>query len=236
VSTSRVAIIAALPTETRELARTWPRQSVTEGGRTVQLAWSNDAVVASAGMGPTNALRALAAVRALTEIRCVLSIGFAGALTEDGESGQVFEPSQIIDSSTGERFETTAGDGSTLVTIRRVAGPDEKLRLASTYSAQCCDMEAAALARNCIAQRAPFYAIKAISDELDFSLPALEKFTTQDGQFRTVAFALYAAAHPGLWHPIRVLASGASAARDSLANAVGEWMTGNPTVIYPVKS
>lgn len=228
MSTPRVAIIAALANETRELARTWPRQSVTEAGGTVQLAWSTDAVVASAGMGPTNALRALAAVCSLTEVRAVLSIGFAGALTEDGEAGQSFQPSEVIDSSTGERFQTAAGDGSTLVTISRMADPAEKLRLAATYAAQCCDMEAATLARNSYALGMPFYAIKAISDELDFSLPALARFTTEDGHFRTIAFILYASVRPALWHPIRILASGAAAARDSLASAVNEWMTANP--------
>jgi nucleoside phosphorylase len=227
-SDARVAIIAALPTETRVLTRTWPRQSATQDGSTVQLAWSTDAVVAYAGMGPTNALRALAAARSLSQIRAVLSIGFAGALTEDGEPGQVFQPSEIIDSSTGERFRTTAGDGSTLVTIARMAGPAEKLRLAAAYSAQCCDMETAALARNCLAENISFYAIKAISDDNDFGLPALEKFTTSGGQFRTIAFALYAAVRPALWHPIRQLASGAAAAREALAIAVAEWMTANP--------
>jgi adenosylhomocysteine nucleosidase len=226
--TARIAIVAALATETRTLVRSWPRQSVQSAGRTVSLAWSQQGVVAWAGMGPQNAIRALEAASALTSIEAVISIGFAGALTEDGLPGDLLQPSLIVDSRTGERFRTKSGDGSTMVTVERMADSEEKERLAETYGAQCCDMEAAGLARICLAQGLPFYAIKAISDDIDFSLPALEKFTTPQGDFRTGAFALYAIVHPGLWHSLVRLEQGASAAREALASGVREWVTSHP--------
>jgi adenosylhomocysteine nucleosidase len=220
----RVAIIAAMPVELKELARTWPRQSVAAGTATAQIWWSNTAVAACAGMGPQQAIRALAAVRSVADVRAVVSIGFAGALQEASVPGDVFLPSMVIDSNTGERIRTAAGDGSTLVTIARMADAEEKQRLAETYGAHCCDMEAAGLARHCVAAGLPFYALKAISDDIDFSLPALEKFTTRDGQFRTAAFVAHVLLRPALWHKLVQLQRGSAAASHALAAAVAGWM------------
>jgi adenosylhomocysteine nucleosidase len=211
-SSSRVAIIAALPHEIAVLTRGWRRQALVSGSRKLTLLWSELAVAVSAGMGGQNAVRALDAVRILTPVSAVVSAGFAGALTPDILVGQVLRPSTLVDARTGERFSIAEGDGSCCVTLPVVAGKEEKSRLAATYQAQLVEMEAASLARVCSAQELPFYAFKAISDASDFSLPGLENYVTPEGEFRTSAFALHLAVHrrirPWLRHGARYTGRG----------------------------
>ena len=225
--TPRVAIVAALPREIAELTRAWPRQNLDIAGREHTIAWSDGvggAVVIAAGMGARNAQRALIAVESITPIHTVISAGFAGALNPELLPGDVLRPSVVIDAATGERLSLAEGDGSVAVTIGSVADAPEKQRLAATYSAQIAEMEAAGLARLCSAKGLPCLAFKAISDDSEFSLPSLNRFATDDGQFRTLAFALHVALRPGLWDSARALGAGAKLAQASLTKALQSWL------------
>lgn len=222
--TPRIAIIAALPREIADFTREWPRQDV-EGVRPgLILGWSDRAVALAGGIGAANAVRALHEVLAFTPINFVVSAGFAGALRHDIEVGQVLRPSTIIDAQTGERFSVAHGDGTLAVTTPVIANAEEKLRLEESYGAHIAEMEAAGLARACLAAGIPFAAIKAVSDDAFFSLPVLQKFTTPAGQFRTAAFAFHVAVRPHLWHAAATLGIGAAKASEALGTALTSWL------------
>jgi nucleoside phosphorylase len=229
---SRIAIVAALPREISQMTLGWSRQTVAAGARTFSLAWSDDAIAVAGGMGGANAVRALDLIqncdagRSLGPIRGVVSVGFAGALTAQSHVGRVLRPSTVVDVRTGERFAAAEGDGSVCVTAPVIAGVEEKARLAAAYDAKLVEMEAAPLARICAAQGLPFYAFKSISDAYDFSLPALGRFSTPDGKFRTAAFALHVALRPALWRPAMELGRGAGIAQVTLAAEVRSWLAG----------
>ena len=82
------------------------------------------------------------------------------------------------------------------------------------------DMEAATVAKLARARGLPFRAIKAISDEHDFELEALNHFADQRGQFRTAAFALHAAMRPALWKSTMQLGRASAEAIRALDQAV----------------
>ena len=99
--------------------------------------------------------------------------------------------------------EMPAGHG-VLVSAAGVAGVEQKAKLAESYGAQAVDMEAAAVARGAQAQGVGFLAVKAISDESDFHMPALDRFVDEtepisDGKVRDfcgVASVALAAGNP----------------------------------------
>jgi hypothetical protein len=66
--------------------------------------------------------------------------------------------------------------------------------------------------------------VKVISDEIDFELPATDRFVDPAGQFRSVKFALHVALRPWLWaatiHLARNSAQAAQALCDHLKRGV----------------
>lgn len=193
------AIIAALPREVRSLVgKTRPAADLL--GRGIHLYRLPTAVVVTAGMGEARASLAFASVIAEFAPECVISAGLAGGCGTAVSAGSVFEAGMVISAQTGERYRTSAYDGSkVLVTTATVAGIQEKARLSATYAASLVDMEAAAVARLSLAHGLRFRAIKAISDAHDFELASLSRFGGTRGQFRTAAFAVHTMLRPHHW-------------------------------------
>jgi adenosylhomocysteine nucleosidase len=128
----------------------------------------------------------------------MISAGLAGALVPELKVGDVFVPELIIGDSDNNMIETASGMG-TLVTVGAIAGAAHKKLFAAKYHAQALDMEAFAVADVARIYNVPCIAMKAISDEYDFDLPPLGRFVTDSGNFRTAAFAAYAAVRPWIW-------------------------------------
>ncbi len=197
---TRVAIIAALPGELKPLVRGWPHG--TRGGvhfwaqRDSEEEW----IAACAGAGAQAATKAFAAIEDGGPIDLVFSVGWAGALTNAVAEGRAYNVAGTIDVRTGERFHCEAGSGTVwLATTSRVAGREEKLRLAATYPAGLVDMEAAAVARLAGMRGIPFYCIKGVSDGVDADLPDLNRFLDPAGQFHLGRFVLFALVRPWYW-------------------------------------
>ena len=72
-------------------------------------------------------------------------------------------------------------------------------RLEAENNRQREQLEAAAVARGAQARGVRFMAVKAISDERNFVMPAMDRFLDGSGQFKTAKFVIYAAARPWLW-------------------------------------
>jgi len=210
-----LAIIAALEREIRPLIHTWPARDQTIDGRTLRFYEHDNAVAVAAGIGPEAARRAAVAAISLYHPQRLISAGFAGALDRTLRIGDILRPTVVINAADGSRTPTTKGQG-TLVSFPSIAGAAQKARLASAFAAQAVDMEAASVAA--AANGLSFDAIKAISDELDFDLPLMDRYIDSSGQFQTAKFALAAALRPWLWNRLRLLARNSAIASRSLCD------------------
>jgi adenosylhomocysteine nucleosidase len=128
----------------------------------------------------------------------VQSVGFAGALDSALRVGQVLAIRHVVDARDGSRTDTGLGTGM-LLSFPSVAGLEQKAKLAGAYQAQVVDMEAASVAKGAEAHGLRFVAVKVISDEAGFPMPAMENFIAKDGEFQTPKFVLYAVMRPWLW-------------------------------------
>ena len=210
---AKVAMVAALEREVRPLVNRWHRVEREHDGRRFIFFENGKAVLVCGGIGAEAGRRATEAVIALYRPELVQSVGFAGALDPALKVGETFSPSRVIEASDGSSVETGTGCG-VLVSTATIAGPQQKLKLAESYGAQAVDMEAAAVARGAQARGVRFMAVKAISDESNFAMPAMDRFVDGKGQFRTGKFVTFAVVRPWLWlRLIQLARNGAKASR-----------------------
>lgn len=214
---SRIAIIAALPAELKPLVRGWQRIEPNVWSGAIA---GRPALAVAGGMGANAATRAVARATAAGEIDTLISYGWAGALTCAVKPPSVHAISEVVDARTGERFASSAPSGLRLVTLDRVARYEEKRRLAETYQSVLVDMEAATVARLAAAHNLAFYCFKGISDAYTDRLPDFTPFIGHQGEFRTAAFAAYAALRPGYWSSLFRLGQMSSQAASQLASFV----------------
>jgi len=210
------AMIAALPREVRALVKGWERRSIADG---VVVYSNGDAVVACAGMGAARVALAVQAAMDVLPVTDLISVGLAGACDPKMRVGEIVRAGVVVDARTGERFED-AQFKQVLVSSDAIANAKEKARLHASYSAAAVDMEAASVARLAQAHGLGFHAIKAISDEAEFEMEGLARFSTAEGQFREAAFALHAALRPAMWSKVIVLGRNSSKAVDALTEAL----------------
>jgi adenosylhomocysteine nucleosidase len=209
----KLAIVAALEREVRPLVKNWRIVRREYEGHRFNFFERDGTVVVCGGIGAQAACRATEAVCDFYHPALILSVGFAGALGSTLKVGNIFLPRFVIDANDGSKVEMSSGTG-TLLTVSAVAGANEKASYLKDYGAAAIDMEAAAVARAAQSHSIPFMAVKAISDEYDFDLPPMERFVSQDGQFRTAAFGAFIAIRPWLWaRTVRLAGNSAKASR-----------------------
>ena len=222
---TRVAIIAAMPGELKPLVRGWEHES--RNG--VDLwRWRFDQgewVAACAGAGQQAATRALAEIESDGPVTSAISLGWVGALTDKAEPGKTYKVSAVIDSLTGERFQTTQWSSERLlVTSPRVADFEEKKRLATAYGASLVDMEAAAIARLAAMRGIPFYCFKGVSDGFTENLPDFNRFMTADGQFRLGRLLFFVLPRPWYWPALVRMGENSKQASQSMAECVLDFL------------
>lgn len=223
----RIGIVAALPGELKPLVKGWEQQPSGVRGlsiwRTEQR--GNELIAVSGGMGSNAALRAFTAAEFLGALDAVLSIGWAGALSPETKVGECYEPSEVIDTQTGERFSSGIGDRSVrLVTTPAVVDAAEKRRLYQSYGATLVDMEAATVARLAQMRGVPFFCFKAVSDGTEAHLPDLNRFIDAQGQMQMSAFLVHVALRPRFWGPLLELGRNSSVAATALAELVNRFL------------
>ena len=224
---SKIAIIAAMEREVAPLIRSWKVgtnvRTLEHGGRRYRLFENGEATLVCGGIGAEAARRATEAViREVQPVR-VISVGFAGALDPALQVGHVFEPRTVINAADGVRTEVGSGEGI-LVSSTTVAGKEQKIRLRKAYGASAVDMEATAVAQGAQARGIEFAALKAISDDADFNLPAVDRFVAADGSFQSVRFACYVALRPWLWGATIALARNSAKASRALSDALTNYL------------
>jgi len=215
----KVAVVAALEREVRPLVAGWQVVRRSWDGREFKFFESDCAVVVCGGIGPVAARWACEAVCASYEPEMVISAGFAGALTADLRVGDVVVPARVIDAGDGSSIETGTGFGR-LVSVAEMASVERKGVLGTKYGAVAVDMEAAAVAKSAGLRSVRFRAVKAISDVLDFEVPVVEGSVDAQGRFHEGRFLAGIAVRPWVWGRVVRLASNASVASRSLAEAL----------------
>ena len=216
---SRIALVAALEREVAPLVRTWKTRTREHCGRSYKFFEKGDVALVCGGIGPEAARRATQAIIQEFQPAHIVSAGFAGALDPKLRVGAVLEPRTVIDAKDGSRTDTGSGEG-TLVSFGSVAGRGQKEKLYKAYGAAAVDMEAAAVAQGALLRGVEFGALKAVSDEADFEMPAMGKFVGADGGFHAAKFALHVAVRPWLWAATIVLARNSSRASRALCGAL----------------
>ena len=215
----RIGIIAALSGELKPLVRGWQRRE-----RNVWVGRVADCEVAAVagGIGATAAERA--AERLLTEFdpEALVSYGWTGALTCAVKPPTACAISEVIDATSGQPYATKCARGYRLITLDRVAGPNEKRGLAEKYQSVLVDMEAAAVARIACARNIPFYCFKGISDGYNDQLPDFSRFIDGAGQLRMASLLAHAAAHPKYWPSMQRLGKNSRAAATALVGLLEE--------------
>jgi len=223
---TRVAIIAAMPGELKPLVRNWPHSIRGTIQFWAQRTQEEEWIAACAGAGLDAATRAFAGIEDGGPIDLVISIGWAGALTDNIAAGSAHNCAGVIDARTGERFHCDAGAGSVwLATSPRVADEPEKRRLAATYKASLVDMEAAAVARLAAMRGIPFYCLKGVSDPLNAKLPDFNRFIDPNGQFETSKFVLFALVRPWMWPALVKMGENSRRASQSIAERLHELLS-----------
>ncbi len=220
---SKVAIIAAMEREVSPLIRSWKVRTIEHGGRSYRLFENGEAALVYGGIGAEAARRATEAVIREVSPARVISVGFAGALDGTLEVGHVVEPRAVINAADGVRTEIGSGEGI-LVTSRTVSDKQQKFRFRKAYGASAVDMEAAAVAQGAQARGVEFAAFKVISDDADFSLPAIDSFVAHDGSFQSVRFACHVALRPWLWRTTMAMAQNSTKASQALCNALASYL------------
>lgn len=212
---SAIAIIAALPGELGPLVKGWKAER--RGG--VRL-WrgrlgERECAAACAGMGAAAAARAWEALASAGPFERVISVGWAGALHPEFIPGRAYRAAGAIDAATGRRFPSAAPGRGWVVSVARVAGREEKRRLAASHGAALVDMEAAELGRLAADAGAAFACVKGVSDAWDADLPDLNRFISRSGGLRWSRLLAWVLPRPVHWAGL------ARMGRHGRASAVG---------------
>jgi adenosylhomocysteine nucleosidase len=212
---SRLAIVAALEREVRPLVKRWRVHDREHAGRRFRFYEKGETVLVCAGIGAEPARRAAEAILALYSPNCVYSVGYAGALEPTVRTGDILQPARIVNTKDGSSASIVGGHG-TLVSHALIASAAQKTKLREAYNAQAVDMEASAVARAAEARGTAFAAVKVISDEFNFELPAVEQFVDTQGRFQLTRFAIFIALRPWLWARVAQLARNSARATRNL--------------------
>lgn len=213
----RVAIICAMSQEIKPLVRGW--RKVRERGLTF---FENDrAVAVASGIGSAPAAMAAMTLVAREQASCLISAGLAGALRADLHVGDVLWPRTVINAATGKRFVAQSSEAQgVLVSGRTIVSEGRKRELREQFGADAIDMESAGVASIADSCGLPFFAVKAISDEVDFPMPPLNEFVDAEGKFHTASFAMRMLLRPAWWGPTITLARNGHAASVELCKAL----------------
>ena len=221
-----VGIVTAMATEAWPLIRDWRKNPHrTQRQPRVGPPWvffeSADAVLLCGGIGYQAGKRAAEAVVEYAKPEMLIATGLAGELKPEWTLGRTMVAAEVVDEATGRRFKAAYGEG-TVVSSREIARAAKKRELASRFAADVVDMESAAVAEVAEVHGLPFLAVKAISDEMDFELPPLQRFVDAQGRFRGMRFGFWAAWHPQWWPVIARLKRRSDLAAEKLAEKLQE--------------
>jgi nucleoside phosphorylase len=162
------------------------------------------------------------------QIDCLISTGFAGALTDDLRVGDLLLAKNFSTVDLRERWSSLSSLPIHLADMLTVPAlidsGEERMKLARASGAGAVDMETEFIARACAAQGIPLLSLRVISDtsrEL-FPAPASVLFDIERQQTRMLKLATHLLAHPGHVPRLVQFARRIARARKILARALPE--------------
>jgi adenosylhomocysteine nucleosidase len=215
--TTEVAIVTAMEREVEPLIRDWTMIL----GHSRRVYEKGKVVLVASGIGEHSAGKAARGVLQFRQPKVILSVGLAGALDPAVTVGAVIIPTKVLRQTTGQEFTIEGGEG-TLLTAAGVASVAQKHQLAAAFGAQIVDMEAAAVAEVAGKNRLKFAAIKAVSDELAFPMPPMDRFVDEEGRFKTGHFVAHFALRPHTWPLVSRLRGNAEKATRALCSVLSK--------------
>ena len=201
----RVGIVAALRREIAPLVRQRRAVCLGQPNRRILIFESDDWVAGCGGIGKEAAQATAKVLIDEYRVNTLISCGLAGGLNSQMKLAQTFVAGRVIDATSGKEWSNAAG-AVTLVSIPSILGPRQKRELASKFSAQAVDMEAAAVAEVASQAGVPFVALKSISDELDFPMPPLQRFIKTNGSLAKARLLWFLLLRPWHWQAAIALA------------------------------
>jgi adenosylhomocysteine nucleosidase len=224
----KTAIVVALEREIRPLVKRWPRSGIPSVRPTLSIFQNGDVIAVAGGIGSRQAEWVARQVVEQYQPKTLISAGLAGALIRSLKAGSVVTPNVVVDAATGAEYRCNmsaeVGGGGVLVSAREIAGQDSKLGLVDRFHGLLVDMEAAGVARVAEEFNIGFRCVKAISDELDFVMPPLNRFVDSQGNFSTRAFFGWAAVRPKHWLSVVRLSRNSRRAIHALCDWLGKNM------------
>ncbi len=218
----RIGIVAALVGELNPLVRGWSRQP--DGAYLSQR--GDVAVIAVArGMGVVRAEQAITIAETYGSLDAMVSVGWAGGASCAVQPGTAYEIGEVIDAESGRRYTTGAVTSPIkLATLDRVAGREEKRRIAETFGASLVDMEAAAVGRLALSKGVPFFCWKAVTDVATEEMPDFNLFLDSEKQLRISRLAAYALTHPRYVAPLLRMGKNGKHGADAMGHALHRWI------------
>jgi adenosylhomocysteine nucleosidase len=224
-----IAVTFALPAESREFVQSLSNKSRAHrnGVRTIRGNINNRAVeVLHTGVGEKTCRQRIGKFLQDQQIDCLISAGFAGALTDDLRVGDLLLAKNFSTVDLGERWSSLStlpihlADMLTVPAL--IDSGEERMKLARASGAGAVDMETEFIARACAKLGLPLLSLRVISDtprEL-FPAPANVLFDIERQQTRMLKLATHLLAHPGHVPPLVQFARRIARARKILANAL----------------
>jgi nucleoside phosphorylase len=240
-------VVFAMPRESRPFLREFRPHSKVTGApcwaRFCGPSWLSVLVLRS-GIGPRRADTAMGWLskpalfdNVAIQPKLVLSAGFAGALADELQVGDIVLATEVVDES-GQRLATTwpgvlpAGPwqpplhrGAIYTAAKPLGSPQEKRTQRQLRHAIAVDMETAVLAHWCQKREIPFGAVRAISDASATELSPRLLSLLGDDHPSPLRIAAAALSSPWLLRELWRLARDTRKAAHQLALALGELLT-----------
>lgn len=253
VAVRMIALFAALKEELSELRkRTNIEETVTRPNYIIDKGTYQNREVLLVQTGPGKE-RVQAAVQDVLEhypVNTVVSLGFAGALTDEMKAGDVvlcstlyathdwtirgiaedekhFSDSRLV-SSLMANFNGSApwlSQGSCVTSPNPVLYPETKLNLGKTFNAQAVDMESYWVATAASEKNLPFIAVRAVSDTTKERLLPLDNLMGKQGEIQFKQALKYILAHPQHLGKLVALYRNAKQAIKNMSIVVGRLIT-----------
>lgn len=236
-----IAIVAALDEELNELCKSINIRFKRDSPLVLTYIDEKELLLIKSGMGRERVEQSLRSALREYSPTAVISTGFAGALLEEMEPGEIVLAEQILSINhnpfrSGERLcsDRALLEGATelseeldfkyrlgpILTAPRIMKAEEKRELGHHCLGIAVDMESYWAAEVAQACGIPFLGVRLILDTVDNSLPPIDTFVSKES--RSLAFSTLAwlGAHPGQLGRLLKLARAMKRAQNTLAQFV----------------
>ena len=224
--------MAAYRAEIRQLLRhSKSIRRTAKGEWRLTIRQGRDAVLVISGPGASSALRAASALISRNKLAALVSVGFAGGLSEHSTAGSLVIADRVVELGSGASYACASdllqdieGQRGAIVTVPAVvATRAEKSGLASRWGVIAADMEAAAVAEVAAKAGLRFAAVKAITDGVNDELAIdFRRCLTENEGLSSVKIVFEGLKGLAQFRSLLLLARNSRLAANSLAQALAK--------------